>query len=153
MRKFLESLKGSKFIKLYISIFLVIVISYLYLVVNRENYINFHSLGDNLPTEHFKYLNNISNINMFLEYSLLFIGVIYVIKIIFLPGKVDLKQFLLMNTVLFIAYGLVGYIVFLSTHAPIGNIMGLLPTYLGIITACIIFSILKLLHNKKINFT
>lgn len=149
MKLLLNDLKKSPFSKLYLAIFTLISITNLYLVINREKYIIFNSLEGNITEGHYEYINNITSITTFLESLLLFIGIVFLIKIIFIKDKINLKQFFLINLGLFLIYGLVGSIISVVIQVPIGNLMQLLLILPGIIIIGIILSLLKALHKKK----
>ena len=121
MKQAISSIKESIFLKIYLISFSVINFVYVFFEVSKARYIKENSLGSIIAEHNFKYLESISNISSYLEMLIIAVFSIYLVVAFIKKEKLQLKNFILINSSFFVILFLVNYIVSLSFSASSGN--------------------------------
>ena len=102
MKGIIYELKENKILKLYLSIFSFLNLTCLYFQVYKSQYAYRHSLEGNIEMHHYEYLSSISKITSLLETFIIIIYLVYLIRVLIKKDKINIKEFLIINLVLFV---------------------------------------------------
>ena len=103
-------------------IFTAINMIYLYFEVSKSRYTQAHALQGAIQQHEFQYLAKISKVTSFLEFSIIFIYLAYLIKVLIKKDILNIKQFLAVNFIFMIIISMINYLIAIIFAAPVGNL-------------------------------